>query len=562
MNKKYMYLVLLLSVGIVAMAVLLMNNKGVFNNLQAAVIKATATNKDDSMNAVPESNSQPIANCGPKSEPSIKVESPNGGETYNHGIAINITWSTCNIPTTDMIYLSAVEYTQNGVMAGNNNYTVLAVSTPNDGIQSVTLPTLPLLSAQKFYRILIQHIGTTHIDRSDSNFKITKKPQALSTSRAPITTKYTFKPIILGSEGETTGGNQNKENYREITVPETTDVVRISMVGGGGGGGAGEDGSTNQPGDGSGGGGSGAYSTYEFIVTPPGVQNTGSKIKNGDKLYFIVGIKGGANWSGSARNCRANGEPLGEQVGFSILPETIPLVVCNVESVNNRKGGTATGSYVYRDNKKLLLFAGGGTGGEIAYQVNSDGQWQIRGGGNGGSRAQLGSSAYHNGISVDGKKGGNGGLAGGQGGNEFGGGGGGGGAIKGIVPSNQNGAAGTSAGHGNNGIGSIGTISNTFTSSLVTNLTTPFTITLGQSSGGNGGKGGRNRNASLSNAWWADSGAKGLIASGYGAGGGGGGGGGKYDFIQENTTNEGSTDGGDGGNGSDGIILFEFIDYQ
>jgi len=120
--------------------------------------------------------------CEPDTPAWIRVLDLNGGEIRAAGSSVDIKWSSCNISPNSLVYIRADEYTSAGVSTNQN--TVLVTNTLNDGIQTVTLPTLSGTTMQKFYRIFIQQQpGTGLMDRSDDNFKIIKTAQELSTTK-------------------------------------------------------------------------------------------------------------------------------------------------------------------------------------------------------------------------------------------------------------------------------------------------------------------------------------------------------------------------------------------
>ena len=72
--------------------------------------------------------------------PSIKVISPNGGETFTDGQQITVKWSSCNIPASSVATLALHLYDINNNSLGNIGLTNSA--SLNDGTETITLPTL------------------------------------------------------------------------------------------------------------------------------------------------------------------------------------------------------------------------------------------------------------------------------------------------------------------------------------------------------------------------------------------------------------------------------------
>ncbi len=76
--------------------------------------------------------------CNQNSAPWIRVTSPNGGEVYQAGQQINVTWQSCMIPSTEQVFIQLAIGPLNG--NGSNNFESLPFYTHNDGSESVTFP--------------------------------------------------------------------------------------------------------------------------------------------------------------------------------------------------------------------------------------------------------------------------------------------------------------------------------------------------------------------------------------------------------------------------------------
>lgn len=113
--------------------------------------------------------------CSPNSAPWIKVISPNGGETYQSGQQILVTWDTCHAATDDQVMI---------ILKSNQTPFGAEITTvPDTGSATVTLPTM-LGGGQAFvipgtyYKIHLELGGnamggvTPLVDDSDNLFTI------------------------------------------------------------------------------------------------------------------------------------------------------------------------------------------------------------------------------------------------------------------------------------------------------------------------------------------------------------------------------------------------------
>lgn len=103
-----------------------------------------------------------IATAGP-----FEVTSPNGGESYPGASTTTVTW---NVANTNVAPISTTDVKISLSTDGGLTYpTVLLASTPNDGSQQVTLPTVLTNTA----RVKIEAINNVYFDISNANFTIT-----------------------------------------------------------------------------------------------------------------------------------------------------------------------------------------------------------------------------------------------------------------------------------------------------------------------------------------------------------------------------------------------------
>jgi hypothetical protein len=116
-------------------------------------------------------NSLPVDNvsstvstiCNSNSPISLKLLSPNGGETYAVGQQITVKWESCNLPVQDIfVYLHKDGSSYDDAIA-------LSVFTPNDGSEVFTIPAV----SSGDYKIRVGHASArVPQDFSDGSFRI------------------------------------------------------------------------------------------------------------------------------------------------------------------------------------------------------------------------------------------------------------------------------------------------------------------------------------------------------------------------------------------------------
>ena len=106
------------------------------NTTKTAILSVTTASP---VSATPVTTVSKTLPCVLTTQPWIKVLSPNGGETYTAGQSLKVTWTSCNIPTTESVLIEIVRANTINVPIGP--WVVLSSSTPNDGIQTFTLNT-------------------------------------------------------------------------------------------------------------------------------------------------------------------------------------------------------------------------------------------------------------------------------------------------------------------------------------------------------------------------------------------------------------------------------------
>ncbi len=150
--------------------------------------------------------------------PSVTVLSPNGGEVYQAGQQITVTWSTTGIPAGNNALIILNDQVHS--MGGD-----LITSTTNDGIEIVTLPTTATWSNMQFgmfYNVRVSfapfggYTGAQLSDASDTLFTIQAPGTACSI------TSFTANPTIVNAgTASILSGQTNCRFVLLNTVPYT-----------------------------------------------------------------------------------------------------------------------------------------------------------------------------------------------------------------------------------------------------------------------------------------------------------------------------------------------------
>lgn len=143
----------------------------------------------------------------------VKVLAPNGGETYIQGQQITVKWTTCSLLANNNMTIGIMN-PAGAIVA------VLTQSTPNDGVQTFTLPST-IQTGQ--YRVYVKTAlnGTTYSDQSDNTFSVTAS--TLSSCNPNITTPSI--KVISPNGGEVyTAGQQITVKWTSCNVPNTLPV--------------------------------------------------------------------------------------------------------------------------------------------------------------------------------------------------------------------------------------------------------------------------------------------------------------------------------------------------
>lgn len=126
---------------------------------------------------------QVVTDCTSSSTPSVKVLSPNGGETYTAGQKVDIKWSSCNSTANDQVMI-IMKSTQ--TLFGAEVATVL-----NTGTATITLPTSfgggqASVTSGNYYKMRLELGGNAMnkvapVDESDNLFTINSATNTILT---------------------------------------------------------------------------------------------------------------------------------------------------------------------------------------------------------------------------------------------------------------------------------------------------------------------------------------------------------------------------------------------
>ncbi|MFA6273658.1 MAG: Ser-Thr-rich GPI-anchored membrane family protein, partial [Candidatus Paceibacterota bacterium] len=152
--------------------------------------------------------------------PSVKILTPNGGETLTAGQQVTIKWSTQGIPSNDNVYISLGAY-----FSGYPNgaaVRVLAHNVPNTGSYTVELPADQMYYGSAVvpfgnnFKIYIQQAGLhpTYWDYSDNLFSINTAP--VVTPSIKILSPNGGEVFTVGQQIKTTWSSQNMSSSEEI----------------------------------------------------------------------------------------------------------------------------------------------------------------------------------------------------------------------------------------------------------------------------------------------------------------------------------------------------------
>jgi hypothetical protein len=151
------------------------------------------------------------------------VTSPNGGESFAGGSSQTITW---NIAGTDVAPINVANVKISLSTDGGLTYpTVLIASTPNDGTESVTIPSTPSTTA----RIKVEALAHIFFDISNANFTITGIATGFTFNSPTVTPVSCPAPASMTTAGPLTatftGGFSNPVTLSATGNPPGTTVT-------------------------------------------------------------------------------------------------------------------------------------------------------------------------------------------------------------------------------------------------------------------------------------------------------------------------------------------------
>jgi len=164
------------------------------------------------------------------SDPYVKVLSPNGGEKYTAGQQITVKWETAGIAAGKNVKITLIDEVH-GVGVGELVGLDLLASTPNDGVEVITLPSnrnsLVYLGNYYKIRVSISPFGNYNLsDASDKFFSI----ESSNTSGECPTNGTPLVQVLSPNGGEEyEAGQQVTIKWKSCGI-SSTDKVRIDLV--------------------------------------------------------------------------------------------------------------------------------------------------------------------------------------------------------------------------------------------------------------------------------------------------------------------------------------------
>lgn len=107
-----------------------------------------------------------IPECNRGSEPWIMVTSPNGGEVYQAGQQINVTWAKCNVPASVDVGITLLNEVSGQPLPTFVNH-VQIEQTPNDGSQIINTSAMQGLSPFEYgnrFKVMLNYVVTNSYD--------------------------------------------------------------------------------------------------------------------------------------------------------------------------------------------------------------------------------------------------------------------------------------------------------------------------------------------------------------------------------------------------------------
>lgn len=181
-----------------------------------------------------------VSTCTVTSPASITVTSPNGGETYQVGQQVTVTWTSCNVPATANINI--------GISMGSTSIASTAGATPNDGSEVITLPTqanLPTGTYMNYglnFKVNLFVSGMAVFDASNNLFTINNNGTPICTPTTPASITVTSPN---GGEKYATGQQMNitwnscnvlnnvsieLQHYDNLSMPQNTGFTIVNNI--------------------------------------------------------------------------------------------------------------------------------------------------------------------------------------------------------------------------------------------------------------------------------------------------------------------------------------------
>lgn len=161
----------------------------------------------------PQTNAVP---CTASTPASIKVLSPNGGETYQAGQQVTVKWKTCNVSSNSQVL---VALHQDGIW---QNVVYLSNSTINDGSEIFTIPSSIALGN---YKVRVgSSAANIQQDFSDNLFTITASQQSTTTACASTTAPWI--KVLSPNGGESYINTQAVTvKWTSCNIPANTQLI-------------------------------------------------------------------------------------------------------------------------------------------------------------------------------------------------------------------------------------------------------------------------------------------------------------------------------------------------
>ncbi len=169
----------------------------------------TRTCSDENSCGVTTNKPAVIQTCS-STQPSITVTSPNGGETWKVGSLQKVTWTSANVPTSNMTIVSLID--------PNNNPTINMTTVTNKNGQAYFIVPSTVIAGQYKAHIKTVVNGVSYIDTSDGYITV-------SSATSTCTPSW-----ICGSWSTCANGQQTRTCSDENSCGVTIDKPAITQV--------------------------------------------------------------------------------------------------------------------------------------------------------------------------------------------------------------------------------------------------------------------------------------------------------------------------------------------